>query len=136
VNEPAELARRIVAEGGALHPDVAPRGLAYGLVVVCPNEELDRDIKLAHVAVALYFTKERMSPLLETSRQRLWARVQDALRERWVSAGSRALDLGDAWNPLDEVWKANRDGERLVEFPRALKKLRSAMLKSFGEAKP
>lgn len=129
------LARRIIAAGGAIHPDVAPRGGA-GLLIVAPTPELVQDSKLAHVGLATYFAAHPTDGLLETSRRVLWARMQALLEQKWRAVGAPALTedavRSQAWDLLDDIWREARRGRRLTEFPAALKKLRSAMLKYFS----
>ncbi|MGH9463909.1 MAG: hypothetical protein ACRD1X_22125 [Vicinamibacteria bacterium] len=134
MTEPADIVARILSEGGAIHPDVAPKGLAGGLVVVGVDDNL---WKLEHVRLSEYFKENPRAPALETSRRVLWSRTQLQLAERWTARGMPAFVEdgvdGRAYDLLDEVWRQNREGLRLEEFPRALKKYRSAMLTYLGK---
>lgn len=137
-SEAADIVLRIISAGGAIHPDVAPKGLVGGLVVVGVPDEV---WKIHHVALVAYFQEHPTSPALETSRGILWTRTQRFLEENWTAAGrpdfiteslERDRVLEPAWQLVDAVWIANRQGLRLEEFPRALRKFRSAMLTHLG----
>jgi len=142
MSEPADIVARILSAGGAIHPDIAPKGHAAGLVVVGVPDDL---WKIYHVALAEYFKEHPTAPALETSRTVLWARTQAFLEEKWTAAGrpdfiqeslERDRVLDPAWQLLDEIWLANRQGQRLEEFPRALRKFRAAMLTHLGKTAP
>lgn len=134
VSEPVDIVTRILSEGGAIHPDVGSKPGLHGLVVVGVADDI---WKLEHARLIEYFQENPKAPALEASRRVFWARTQAQLRERWVQRGmpafveddvnARAIDL------LDEVWRQNREGLRLEEFPKALKKFRSAILTYLGK---
>ena len=132
MTEPAELVARILFEGGAIHPDAGAKGL--GLVVVGVPDDL---WKLEHGRISEYLHEHRTLPALEASRRVLWSRTQAHLEERWIASGRPTFveDGGNAhaYELLDEVWRENRQGLRLGDFPRALRTYRAAMLAYVGK---
>jgi hypothetical protein len=135
VSEAEALIGEIVRLGGAIHPDVTPKGLAAGLIVVGVSDDVAKTVTIEQVRIAAYFEEHPTAPALETSRALLWQRSQVLLEGAWRAAGEPAFDddpeREKAWAHLDEVWRTNRLGQRLTEYPRALKRLRSAMLRYF-----
>jgi hypothetical protein len=135
VSDTETLVGEIVRLGGAIHPDVAPKGLAAGLIVVGVSDDVAKTVTIEQTRIAAYFDEHPTAPTLETSRAVLWQRSQVLLEGAWRAAGEPAFDddpeREKAWERLDEVWRANRLGQRLTEFPRALRSLRSAMLRYF-----
>jgi hypothetical protein len=140
VSEVEDLIGQIVSVGGAVHPDVAPKGAAHGLVVVGVSDALAGEAKNALVRIAKYFAKHPTHPALERSRAVLWSRTQVLLEGRWHAAGAPAFgedaNRSAAIDALDELWVANRRGERLAEFPGAIKRYRAAMLAYFEATAP
>lgn len=137
MSEPVDIVARILSEGGAVHPDVGSKAGLHGLVVVGVPDEI---WKIEHSRLVDYFQENPKAPALEASRRVFWARTQAQLRERWIARGMPAFVEDDvnarAIDGLDEVWRQNREGLRLEEFPRALKKFRSAILTYLGKEPP
>lgn len=143
------LIERALAEGGAVYPDEGKS--AAGLLVVGVSEDLGKEITLARSKIIAYFKESSLShgergsraALLEQARSNLWKRSIAISEEEWKKAGRPSLfekdatgnELDAAWESLNSTWLEARRGAQVADFPKALRRYRTAFTK-YLEGRP